>query len=438
LDTVLVLEVGIALIALALLGIAAWVEASLGTAREMTIRELLSDRLSRTSASDVDETTQLRSSMVLIQMVAAGVATALIAHAALDLDTDGALAIGVVVGTLLHILVGRIMPGLFVTSPQDTASSWAARIGKLLRWLFFPIVWPVEKLQRSPGRSYARRDEGADEADHDGLAHEPAIEANGVAPEELDADEHEMISGVLALVNATADDIMVPRLDVVAVPKTATIAETVDVAISAGHSRIPVYGESIDEIVGVIYAKDLLKYVTEGNTDATIESEMRSAYFVPESKKVDELLHELQTSKVHLAIVVDEYGGTAGVVTIEDILEEIVGEIEDEYDRELPRIEHAEDGSIVVDGRLLVEDVLEALDLYWEERAHGTIAGLIQRELGRIPKPGDSVQIQDLHLTVETVERRRVRRVRCARLEPEAAAQDLADAGASNEDRYAS
>ena len=437
-DTVLVLEVGIALIALALLGIAAWVEASLGTAREMTIRELLSDRLSRTSASDVDETTQLRTSMVLIQMVAAGVATALIAHAALDLDTDGALAIGVVVGTLLHTLVGRIMPGLFVTSPQDTASSWAARIGKLLRWLFFPIVWPVEKLQRSPGRSYARRDEGADEADHDGLAHEPAIEANGVAPEELDADEHEMISGVLALVNATADDIMVPRLDVVAVPKTATIAETVDVAISAGHSRIPVYGESIDEIVGVIYAKDLLKYVTEGNTDATIESEMRSAYFVPESKKVDELLHELQTSKVHLAIVVDEYGGTAGVVTIEDILEEIVGEIEDEYDRELPRIEHAEDGSIVVDGRLLVEDVLEALDLYWEERAHGTIAGLIQRELGRIPKPGDSVQIQDLHLTVETVERRRVRRVRCARLEPEAAAQDLADAGASNEDRYAS
>ena len=437
-DTVLVLEVGIALIALALLGIAAWVEASLGTAREMTIRELLSDRLSRTSASDVDETTQLRSSMVLIQMVAAGVATALIAHAALDLDTDGALAIGVVVGTLLHILVGRIMPGLFVTSPQDTASSWAARIGKLLRWLFFPIVWPVEKLQRSPGRSYARRDEGADEADHDGLAHEPAIEANGVAPEELDADEHEMISGVLALVNATADDIMVPRLDVIAVPKTATIAETVDVAISAGHSRIPVYGESIDEIVGVIYAKDLLKYVTEGNTDATIESEMRSAYFVPESKKVDELLHELQTSKVHLAIVVDEYGGTAGVVTIEDILEEIVGEIEDEYDRELPRIEHAEDGSIVVDGRLLVEDVLEALDLYWEERAHGTIAGLIQRELGRIPKPGDSVQIEDLHLTVETVERRRVRRVRCARLEPEAAAQDLADAGASNEDRYAS
>ena len=437
-DTVLVLEVGIALIALALLGIAAWVEASLGTAREMTIRELLSDRLSRTSASDVDETTQLRTSMVLIQMVAAGVATALIAHAALDLDTDGALAIGVVVGTLLHILVGRIMPGLFVTSPQDTASSWAARIGKLLRWLFFPIVWPVEKLQRCQGRSYARRDEGADEADHDGLAHESAIEANGVAPEELDADEHEMISGVLALVNATADDIMVPRLDVVAVPKTATIAETVDVAISAGHSRIPVYGESIDEIVGVIYAKDLLKYVTEGNTDATIESEMRSAYFVPESKKVDELLHELQTSKVHLAIVVDEYGGTAGVVTIEDILEEIVGEIEDEYDRELPRIEHAEDGSIVVDGRLLVEDVLEALDLYWEERAHGTIAGLIQRELGRIPKPGDSVQIQDLHLTVETVERRRVRRVRCARLEPEAAAQDLADAGASNEDRYAS
>ena len=114
--------------------------------------------------------------------------------------------------------------------------------------------------------------------------------------------------------------------------------------------------------------------------------------------------------------MVDEYGGTAGVVTIEDILEEIVGEIEDEYDRELPRIENCDDGSIVVDGRLLVEDVLNELDLYWDERAQGTVAGLIQRELGRIPKPGDAIETDGLRLVVETVERRRVRRVNCVRI----------------------
>jgi CBS domain containing-hemolysin-like protein len=415
------------------------VEASLGTAREMTIRELLNDRLSRAAASDVDETTQLRTSMVLIQMVAAGVATALIAHAALDFDTEGSLVFGIVAGTLLHVIAGRILPGYVATTPRDVSSSWATRAGRVLRALFFPLVWPVEKVQRYPGRAQARRDDAnADDVPDGAYLTESSAEANGAAPEELDSDEHEMISGVLALVNATADDIMVPRLDVVAVPRTATIAETVDVAINAGHSRIPVYGDSIDEIVGVIYAKDLLKYVTEEGTDATIEAETRNAYFVPESKKVDELLHELQTSKVHLAIVVDEYGGTAGVVTIEDILEEIVGEIEDEYDRELPRIEHAADGAIVVDGRLLVEDVLGALDLYWEERAQGTVAGLIQRELGRIPKPGDTVRIAGLQLTVETVERRRVRRVRCGRAEPAAAQEELVDADAPIQDTHAS
>ena len=169
--------------------------------------------------------------------------------------------------------------------------------------------------------------------------------------------------------------------------------------------------------MGIVYAKDLLRFVTEEGVEEPIRDHIRPAYFVPESKRVDELLQELQASKVHLAIVVDEYGGTAGVATIEDILEEIVGEIEDEYDRELPRIERLEDGAIAVDGRLLVEDVLNELELFWDERAQGTIAGLIQRELGRIPKPGDSVCTDGLRLSVETVERRRVRRVRCDRFE---------------------
>jgi CBS domain containing-hemolysin-like protein len=415
LDTYIVVELAVTAVALAILAVAAWVDASLGTARELTIRELLSNRLSRGPDTDVDETTQLRSAMLLVQMLAAGVATALIAHLALDLEAPGSLASGVVAGTIISVVFARALPALTATTPADVNVSGVARTGRLLRLLFYPIIWPLERLQRHAGRQL-RRDELIQEeagGDADGEAETDAV---GQQPYRLDADEHEMLSGVLQLVNATADDIMVPRLDVVAVPRSATIAETVDVAITAGHSRIPVYNENIDEIVGIVYAKDLLRYVTDGNIEATIESEIRPAYFVPESKHAHELLHELQTSKVHLAIVVDEYGGTAGVVTIEDILEEIVGEIEDEYDREHPRIEQSDDGSIVVDGRLLVEDVLDALGLYWEDRAHGTVAGLIQRELGRIPKPGDTVEIEHLRVTVETVERRRVRRVRCLRV----------------------
>ncbi|MEZ4520998.1 MAG: hemolysin family protein [Thermomicrobiales bacterium] len=416
LESVQLLEVSIAAGALVVLAIAAWVEASLGTARELTIRELLSDRLSKTTDSDVDETTQIRSAMVLIEMISAGLATALIAHAALDINVEGAFAIGLIIATVLHILMGRVLPGFFATNPEDVWRSWPARFGRVLRLLFFPIVWPIERLQRYPTRTHARRDDGGDQDFSSPMAREIDADGNGSASDDLHDEEHDMISGVLQLVDAKADDIMVPRLDLVAVPSTATVAETVDVAISAGHSRIPVYGDSIDEIVGIVYAKDLLRFVTEEGVDQSIEDEIRPAYFVPESKRVDELLQELQSSKVHLAIVVDEYGGTAGVVTIEDILEEIVGEIEDEYDRELPRIEKLDDGAIVVDGRLLVEDVLGELDLYWEERAQGTIAGLIQRELGRIPKPGDTVETEGLRLEVETVERRRVRRVKCYRI----------------------
>lgn len=424
-DSVLIVEVIVAAAALLILAVAAWVEASLGTAREMTIRELLDDRLSRTQDHDVDETTQIRSAMLVIQMMAAGVVTALIAHAALDLKIEGSLAIGIVAGTLLHILVGRIVPGFFATSPEDVWRSWTGRIGRLLRALFYPIVWPLERIQRYPARINGRGDHG--HSDHAAPGPGDGDAEGGTSLDEAFSDEHEMISGVLQLVDATADDIMVPRLDLVAVPSTATVAETVDVAISAGHSRIPVFGESIDEILGIIYAKDLLRFVTEEGVDQTIDKHLRPAYFVPESKRVDELLQELQSSKVHLAIVVDEYGGTAGVVTIEDILEEIVGEIEDEYDRELPRIEHCDDGSIVVDGRLLVDDVLSELDLYWDERAQGTVAGLIQRELGRIPKPGDAVEIDGLRLVVQTVERRRVRRVNCVRVPIEADGVDDRD-----------
>jgi CBS domain containing-hemolysin-like protein len=229
-----------------------------------------------------------------------------------------------------------------------------------------------------------------------------------------------MISGVLHLERATARDIMVPRIDIVAVSKDVPVSEAVDVAIQAGHSRIPVYGRSIDEIIGVVYAKDMLRFVNEDHEGVVAGDLAREAYFVPESKKVDDLLNEMQQAKVHLAVVVDEYGGTAGVVTIEDILEEIVGEIQDEYDTEQPRIEVLGPDEAIADGALSVDDLADELDLEWPEPVSGTIGGLIQRRLGRIPSEGEVVELPGLRLTVLKVERRRVRQVRIERMRADA------------------
>jgi CBS domain containing-hemolysin-like protein len=234
-----------------------------------------------------------------------------------------------------------------------------------------------------------------------------------------------MISAILHLQRNTAQQIMVPRIDIVAIEKNVLVSEAVDVAIQAGHSRIPVYERSMDEIVGVIYAKDLLRYVNEVHEGLSVESLLRPAYFVPESKRVDDLLSELQGSKVHLAIVVDEYGGTAGVVTIEDILEEIVGEIQDEYDREPVQFELVNSEMALVDGRISINDLADEMDIEWPDTATGTLGGYIQRRLGRIPVEHEIVEVDDLRLTVLKVEHRRIRQVRVERFQPD----DLVDHG---------
>ena len=177
----------------------------------------------------------------------------------------------------------------------------------------------------------------------------------------IEPEERKMIDNVLRLEETTARDIMVPRVDIVAVDEDASSQEIVDAITEKGHSRLPVFRESIDEIVGILYAKDLFPFVIGSTRTLPIKQLLRPAYVVPESKRLDDLLAELRRNRVHIAVVADEYGGTAGLVTIEDILEEIVGEIHDEYDEETTLLEHVSDGEIIVDGRLPIEEVEEAL-----------------------------------------------------------------------------
>ena len=215
---------------------------------------------------------------------------------------------------------------------------------------------------------------------------------------------------------------MVPRIDIVAASASSTVRDVLDCIVESGHSRIPIYDGSIDNITGVIYAKDLLKFLRDGLQTAPVQPLAREPSYVPETKKVDELLHEMQQRHVHLAVVVDEYGGTAGLITIEDLIEEIVGEIQDEYDVEEALIEEVNDHEALFDARVSIRDVNDTLDLDIEDEDFDTLGGLLYHELGKVPNVGDEVRVDGALVTVLTTTGRRVRKVRVTKVPPEPAA----------------
>ncbi len=237
----------------------------------------------------------------------------------------------------------------------------------------------------------------------------------------LEADERDMIHGIFELSERPAREVMVPRVDMAAEPRDAPIRQVLDRVIQTGYSRIPIYDETIDNVIGVVYAKDMLRHLRDGKLGDPVEPIARKPYFVPDTKKVDELLQELQQSRVHVAIVVDEYGGTAGLVTIEDILEEIVGEIRDEYDvHEEQLIEHIDETVSVVDARVSIRDVNEELDLHLDPDEFDTLGGLVYHELGGVPSEGDEVRVNGCLVTVLSTEGRRIKKLRVALVGSEA------------------
>ncbi|MDP9240761.1 MAG: hemolysin family protein [Actinomycetota bacterium] len=222
--------------------------------------------------------------------------------------------------------------------------------------------------------------------------------------------EREMIHSVFGLGNTIAREVMVPRTEMVWIERDKTVQQALALALRSGFSRIPVIGENLDDIVGLAYLKDLARHCqapANGERELRVEELMRPATFVPESKPVDELLREMQARRTHIAIVIDEYGGTAGLVTIEDILEEIVGEITDEYDVERPPIEQIDDDTVRVTARLSVEDLAELFDVELPTDEVETVGGLLAQALGRVPIPGATVCVNGLELTAESAGGRR-------------------------------
>ena len=331
-----------------------------------------------------------------------------------DASTGWALLLMTLLLASTLLLLGNFLPKALADhhpGPVARAVAWPIQ---LLAWLLYPLARALlglgALLVRALGGKEARRLPYAREDEIRTLV--DAGEESGAIEEE----EKEMISGILELGETLVREIMVPRTDIVALESETPLLQAVEPILQSGHSRLPVYEESIDNIVGVLYAKDLLRYLRDGEHDRPIRGLLRPAYFVPEIKIVDDLLRELQLQRTHLAIIVDEYGGTAGLVTIEDLLEEIVGEIQDEYDTEEPLFQDLGGGLYLCDARLSVHDAEEELGLQLPEGGYDTLGGFIYERLGAIPQEGDQVTVGEATFTVIEVEGVRPIKVRIQRL----------------------
>ena len=227
----------------------------------------------------------------------------------------------------------------------------------------------------------------------------------------INEEENEMIRSIFALGDTVVREIMVPRTDMASVSLEATFRDVLSSIIDCGHSRIPVYDGTIDNIVGLVYAKDLLKYWGMDESAVVLRKILRTPYFIPETKNLEELLHEFKKKRIHIAIVIDEYGGTSGLVTIEDLLEQIVGDIQDEYDLEEEWLVEGADGAVVVDARLPIEDLEEHFGIEIERDKFDTVGGLIVHLTGRIPAAGEVVEIGAIRLTVLEADARKIKKV---------------------------
>jgi putative hemolysin len=242
-----------------------------------------------------------------------------------------------------------------------------------------------------------------------------AVAELGVEEGVIEEHERALIESIIEFGDTVVREVMVPRPDMVTVGQDFRVADVMEVVLLNGYSRLPVIGDSIDDVVGITYAKDLMRAERDGEEDLPVAQLVRAARYVPETKRVPDMLREMQRDKFHMAIVVDEYGGTAGLVTLEDIIEELVGEIVDEFDVEDPLVEPLAGGGVRVDARTALDEVNELLHAELPEGDWDTIGGLLYHQLGHVPVEGESVVVEGWMLTAQRIQGRRIGRVRITR-----------------------
>lgn len=340
----------------------------------------------------------------LVNIASSAVATALFISLFGSVGTFYAVAIM----TVLIVIFCEILPKNIAIANKDKVLLFCLPILRALSFLLKPVTAFLTLLMRGLGSLF-----GIDLINYSALISREEIDhivAQGGASGALEEDERKMIHSVIAFEETRVSEVMSPRTDVYAIEQDDPVHEAVKIFIDSGHSRIPVYREDLDDVAGFLYAKDLLNPLMSGEKDAEVSKFMRKALFVPETMKTDEALDIMRKSKKHIAIVVDEYGGMAGLITLEDLIEEIVGDIQDEYDTEVPEISQERDGSFIAQGQVNLEDLAEALsypfNTYFEEV--DTLGGMILMISGNFPHAGQTITFGSWDIKVLEVKNHRI------------------------------
>jgi len=338
----------------------------------------------------------------LIGNTAANAAVAVLTTAlAIGVYGPAGIVIAVVVTVLLILVFGEIGPKMYASWHTEDLALRVAQPILYFSKVLYPVLWVSDRITQQ-------------------FAFRPGVTEPVVTEEEIkgwidvgeeegtiEEEERDMLYSVLRFGDTTVREVMTPRVDVVMIEDTSSLENTLSIFDETGFSRIPIYHERIDNVIGLLNVKDLFAVVFRQQTSAMIRDLMYEPYFVPESKKIDELLKELQVKKQHMAVVLDEYGSFAGIVTVEDMLEELVGEIMDEFDEEEPEVQRIEDGVYVVDARAWVEHLNEDLDLDLPVMdSYESIGGLVIDRLGHIPRRGEVVQIEESNITLVVMQMR--------------------------------
>lgn len=317
--------------------------------------------------------------------------------------------IATIIMTILILVIGEITPKSFAAQNPVKVAVKVAKPLELLATIFKPILFILTNITNGIIKLL-----GGEVVTNTPFVTEEEIRSLVDVGEEegtIRHQEKEMIEGIFEINDIDVTEVMVPRIDIVAISEDSNLREALNIVITYGHSRIPVYKDTIDNIVGILYAKDILPFASLNDQrfdERKVTEIMRLAYYVPETKNVNQLLKELQQQKVHMAIVLDEYGGTEGLVTIEDILEEIVGDILDEYDNEVDLIEKINDNEFLVKADVSLEEINEIFETNLPEEDFDSLGGFVFSTLGRVPIQGDIVAYENLQMTVVELDNRRI------------------------------
>ncbi len=395
-------------------GVLAMAETSLVRMSKIKAKALVDEkrRGARQLARLVENPANFLNPILLLVLICQLVSATLVGIVAEHLFGPWGVLLGIVFEVVVIFVFFEAVPKNWAVLHADRAALLSAPIVSALT-RFAPIRWLSMLLIGLANRIIGVTDDEEDRP-HSFITDSELKAMADVAHEEnvIEKDERTFIHSIIDFGDTVAREVMTPRPDMVTVEADATVRNALEIALAAGYSRIPVEAAGIDDIIGIAYAKDLVRDERAGKSGQDVRSSMRPAKFVPESKDVSDLLREMQEEKFHMAIVVDEYGGTAGLITLEDLLEELVGDIVDEFDTEEPTIERLDDGSVTVPAGYSVDDAGELLGADLPHGPWDTVGGLMLDIVGRVPAAGDSVEADGFRLTALDVRGRRIGRVR--------------------------